>query len=124
MSAGSAAAATAINSFLHECSDIQRQACSLADAAIVAATAESVSNFWVKSQSSAAALAAEAAAQLPAQGPDKNHPGDQEHLQRPGIVNQSLPRTTHHTLHGMTSLISYARVSTAEQNPAHHSDVT
>jgi hypothetical protein len=71
VSAGSAAAATAINSFLHECSDIQRQACSLADAAIVAATAGSVSNFWVKSQSSAAALAAEAAAQLPAQGPDK-----------------------------------------------------
>jgi hypothetical protein len=25
---------------------------------------------------------------------------------------------------GITSLISYARVSTAEQNPAHHSDVT
>jgi hypothetical protein len=28
------------------------------------------------------------------------------------------------TLRGITSLISYARVSTAEQNPAHHSDVT
>ena len=66
-----AAAATAIDTFRHECSEIGAQANSLAKAAIVAATATSVSDFWTKSESSAAAFASEAAALLPAHGPDK-----------------------------------------------------
>lgn len=69
--ASAAAAATAINTFLHECSEIGKHANSLAEAAIVAATAKSVSTFWTKSESSAAAFVSEAAAMLPAQGPDK-----------------------------------------------------
>ena len=69
--ASAAAAATAINAFLHECSEIGTQAHSVAQAAIVAAAAKNVSDFWAKSQSHAAAFASEAAAQLPAQGPDK-----------------------------------------------------
>ncbi len=69
--ASAAAAAAAIGSFRHECSEISAHASSLATAGIVAATAKSVSDFWVKSQSSAAAFAAETAALLPAHGPDK-----------------------------------------------------
>lgn len=69
--ASAAAAATAIDTFLHECSEIGTQANSLDKAAIVAATAKSVSDFWTKSESYAAAFASEAAALLPAQGPDK-----------------------------------------------------
>jgi hypothetical protein len=69
--ASAAAAATAVDTFLHECSDIGTQATSFATAALVAATAESVWDFWAKSESSAAALASEAAALLPAQGPAK-----------------------------------------------------
>jgi hypothetical protein len=69
--ASAAAAATAIDAFLHECSDIGTRANSVAQAAIVAATAKNISDFWAKSQSYAAAFASEAAAQLPAQGPDK-----------------------------------------------------
>ena len=40
-------------------------------AAILAATARSVSDFWAKSESNAAALASEVAAELSALGPDK-----------------------------------------------------
>ena len=69
--ASAAAAATAIDAFVHECSEIGRHANSLAKEAIVAATAKSVSDFWAKSESSAAAFASEAAALLPDQGPDK-----------------------------------------------------
>lgn len=69
--ASAAAAATAINTFRDECSKIGRQANSLAKEAIVAATAKDVSNFWAKSESSAAAFASEAAALLPDQGPDR-----------------------------------------------------
>ncbi len=66
-----AAAATAIDTFRHECSEIGAQANSLTQAALVAATATSVSDFWTKSESAAAAFASEAAALLPARGPDK-----------------------------------------------------
>jgi hypothetical protein len=66
-----AAAATAIDTFRHECSEIGAQANSLTQAALVAATATSVVDFWTKSESSAAAFASEAAALLPAHGPDK-----------------------------------------------------
>ncbi len=69
--ASAAAAATAIHTFLHECSEIGAHANSLAKAAIAAATAKSVSAFWTRSESSAAASVSEAAAMLPAQGPDK-----------------------------------------------------
>ena len=69
--ASAAAAATAIDTFRHECSVIGAQAKSLTKAAIVAATATSVSNFWTTSESSAAAFVAEIAALLPTQGPDK-----------------------------------------------------
>lgn len=69
--ASAAAAATAIDTFRHECSEIGTQATSLAKAAIIAATATSVLDFWAKSESSAAAVASEAAALLPAQGPDE-----------------------------------------------------
>lgn len=69
---GSAAAATtAIDTFRDECSTLGTQVGSSAKAAIVAATAASVSDFWAKSESLAAALASEAASLLPAQGPDR-----------------------------------------------------
>jgi hypothetical protein len=63
-----AAAASAINIFLDKCSHIGRPATSLGEAAILAATARSVSDFWAKSESNAAALASEAAAELSALG--------------------------------------------------------
>jgi hypothetical protein len=66
-----AAAATAIDTFRDECSELGTQATSSTKAAILAATAKSVSDFWAKSESLAAALASEAASQLPAQGPNK-----------------------------------------------------
>ena len=65
------AAASAINIFLDKCSHIGRPATSLGEAAILAATARSVSDFWAKSESNAAALASEVAAELSALGPDK-----------------------------------------------------
>jgi hypothetical protein len=64
-----ATAAIAIDTFRGECLELGTQATSSAKAAILAATAKSVSDFWVKSESFAAALASEAASQLPAQGP-------------------------------------------------------
>ncbi len=69
--ASAAAAAAAIGTFLHECSEIGTHANSLAKEAIVAATAKNVSDFWAKSESSAAAFVSEAAALLPDQGPDQ-----------------------------------------------------
>ncbi|HEX8769362.1 MAG TPA: hypothetical protein VF711_01195 [Acidimicrobiales bacterium] len=69
--ASAAAAATAIGTFRDECSEIARQANSLAKEAIIAATATSVSDFWAKSESSATAFTSEAAALLPDQGPDQ-----------------------------------------------------
>ncbi len=69
--ASASAAATAIEVFLHKCSEIGTHATSLANAAIVGAIAKSVSAFWTKSESSASAFASEAAAMLPALGPDK-----------------------------------------------------
>ena len=63
-----AAAATAIDAFLHECSEISRRAGSGDTAAITVATAQSVSTFWTSSESSASALVSEAAAMLPDQG--------------------------------------------------------
>ena len=69
--ASAAAAATVIDTFLHKCSEIGKQANSLAKEAIVAATAKNVAEFWAKSESSAAAFASEAAALLPDLGPDK-----------------------------------------------------
>jgi hypothetical protein len=69
--ASAAAAAIAIDTFLHECSEIGTQANSLAKAAIVAAIAKDVSDFWAKSESAAAAFVSEAAALLPDQGPDQ-----------------------------------------------------
>ncbi len=66
-----AAAATAINTFRHECFEIGKRATSLAQAAIVAATVTSVSGFWATSESAAAASVSEAAALLPAHGRDK-----------------------------------------------------
>ena len=68
--ASAAAAATAIDAFLHECSEVSARASSMDTAAIVAATAKSVSTFWTNSESSASALVSEAAAMLPAQGFD------------------------------------------------------
>jgi hypothetical protein len=65
------AAASAVDVFLGKCFHIGRPATSLAEAAILAATARSVSDFWATSESSAAALASEAAAELSALGPDK-----------------------------------------------------
>jgi hypothetical protein len=65
------AAASAVDVFLGKCFHIGRPATSLAEAAILAATARSVSAFWATSESSAAALASEAAAELSALGPDK-----------------------------------------------------
>ena len=69
--ASAAAAATAIGTFRDECSEIGTQANSLAKKAIAAATAKDVSDFWAKSESSAAAFVSEAAALLPDQGPDQ-----------------------------------------------------
>jgi hypothetical protein len=69
--ASAAAAATAIDTFLHKCSEIGKQANSLAKEATVAATAKNVAEFWAKSESSAAAFSSEAAALLPDQGPNK-----------------------------------------------------
>ncbi|MDQ4010148.1 MAG: hypothetical protein M3228_05485 [Actinomycetota bacterium] len=69
--ASAAAAAAAIDTFRDECSAIRTQANSLAKAATVVAASRHVSDFWTKSESSAAAFASEAAALLPAQGPDK-----------------------------------------------------
>jgi hypothetical protein len=69
--ASAAAAATAIDAFRHECSEIARQANSFANRAIVAATTGCVLGYWAKSESSAVAFASEAAALLPAQGLDK-----------------------------------------------------
>ncbi len=66
-----AAATTAIDTFRCECSIIGTQTNSLTKAAIATATATSVSDFWTKSESYAAAFMAEAAALLPAHGPDK-----------------------------------------------------
>jgi hypothetical protein len=66
-----AAAATAINTFRRECSEIGAQANSLAKAAIAAAANKIVSDFWIKSESYAAAFSSEKAALLPARGPDK-----------------------------------------------------
>jgi hypothetical protein len=65
------AAATAVHTFCDDCAALGTQTSSLAQAAILAATATSVSDFWAKSESLAAALASEAASQLPAQGPDE-----------------------------------------------------
>ena len=69
--ASAAAAATAIGTFRDECSEIGTQANSLAKKAIAAATAKDVSDFWAKSESSAAAFVSVAAALLPDQGPDQ-----------------------------------------------------
>jgi hypothetical protein len=66
-----AAAATAIDTFRAECTEIRTHATSSTTVAIVAATAHSVADFWIKSESSAAAFVSEAAALLPAHGPDK-----------------------------------------------------
>jgi hypothetical protein len=66
-----AATTTAIDTFRKECSELATRATSTAKAALLAAPAASVWDFWGTSESVAAALAAEAAAQLPAQGPDK-----------------------------------------------------
>jgi hypothetical protein len=65
------AATTAITTFRRECSAIGAQANSSAKAAIAAVAAQIVSDFWVKSESYAAAFASEEAALLPARGPDK-----------------------------------------------------
>ena len=65
------AAATAIDTFRAACSEAGAHTTSPAKAALHAATATSVSDFWATSESVAAALAAEAASQLPAQGRDK-----------------------------------------------------
>jgi hypothetical protein len=69
--AAAAAATTAIDAFRAECSVIGGQANSLTKAAIATAIATSVSDFWTKSESRAAAFIAEVAALLPARGPDK-----------------------------------------------------
>ncbi|MBV8542028.1 MAG: hypothetical protein JO364_00550 [Pseudonocardiales bacterium] len=69
--ASAAAAATAIDTFRHECSEFGARATSSTRAAILAATAKNVSEFWAKSESLVAASASEAASQLPAQGLDK-----------------------------------------------------
>ncbi len=69
--AAAAAATTAIDTFRCECSIIGTQTNSLTKAAIATATATSVSDFWTKSESYAAAFMAEVAALLPAHGPDK-----------------------------------------------------
>ncbi|MFN2533743.1 MAG: hypothetical protein ABR528_00645 [Pseudonocardiaceae bacterium] len=52
--ASAAAAATAIDTFRHECSQIATQTNSLAKAAIVSAIAKSIWDFWAKSESCAA----------------------------------------------------------------------
>jgi len=65
-----AAATAAIDTFRHECSEIGAQA-TLTNAAIADAAAKSVLDFWIKSESYAAAFASEEAALLPAHGPDK-----------------------------------------------------
>jgi hypothetical protein len=69
--AAAAAAATAIETFRRECSEIRAQANSSVKAAIAAAAAKIVSDFWIRSESYAAAFASEEAALLPARGPDK-----------------------------------------------------
>jgi hypothetical protein len=61
-------AAAAIHTFRDECSALGAQATSSTRAAILAATATSVSDFCAKSESLASALASEVASQLPAQG--------------------------------------------------------
>jgi hypothetical protein len=66
-----AAAATAMDAFRHECSGLSAQADSSTKVAIVAATAESLTDFWANLESSAAAVVSETAALLPTQGPDK-----------------------------------------------------
>ena len=69
--ASAAAATTAIDTFRSECSAICTQTNSLTKAAITTATATSISDFWTKSESRAAAFVAEVAALLPTRGPDK-----------------------------------------------------
>ena len=66
-----AAAATALDAFRKECSELRTRATSSAKPALLAAIATSVSDSGVKSEDVEAALAAEAASLLPAQGPDK-----------------------------------------------------
>jgi hypothetical protein len=65
-----AAAATAVDTFRVECTEIRARHL-VDDRAIVAATAYSVAGFWINSESSAAAFVSEVAALLPAHGPDK-----------------------------------------------------
>jgi hypothetical protein len=69
--ASASAAATAIDTFRRECSEIGAQANSFAKAAITAAVDKIVSDFWIRSESYAAAFASEKAALLPAHGTDK-----------------------------------------------------
>lgn len=77
-----AAANAAIDTFRTECSPTRRRATSMADAAVVDATTTNVSRFWANEESATSAFASEAAALLPAQGPDetiqsiKNHCGE------------------------------------------------
>ncbi|MGH3670829.1 MAG: hypothetical protein ACRDSH_09345 [Pseudonocardiaceae bacterium] len=65
-----AAATTAIDTFRATCSEFGTHTRSSAKAALLAATATNVSDFWATSESVTAALASEAASQLPTHGPD------------------------------------------------------
>lgn len=90
-----AAAATAIDIFRDECSALGAQANSSAKAAILAAAATSVLDFWAKSESLAAALASEAAAQLPAQGPDNTtHAINKIYSNRASSINRYFEQLT------------------------------
>jgi hypothetical protein len=68
--AAAAAAATAIATFRRECSALGAQANSLEGSNCCCAD-KIVSDFWVKSESYAAAFASEEAVLLPARGPGK-----------------------------------------------------
>jgi hypothetical protein len=93
--AAAAAAATAINTFRHECSEIGAQTNSLAVAAIVAATAKIVSDFWIKSESCATAVASEKAALLPAHGPDKTAQAIKNtYTDRTSLINRYFEQLT------------------------------
>ena len=90
-----AAAATAIDTFRNECSALSTQASSPAKAAVLAATATGVSDFWAKSESLAAALASEVASQLPAQGADKSTEAlDNIYSNRASSINRYFEQLT------------------------------
>ncbi len=96
------AAATAVDTFRHDCSEIGAQANSLAQAAIVQLPPPA---SWTSGPSQRAPQLPSPLRQRPCSRPTdrQDHPGDHEYLQRPGIVDQpplrASPQLTRPILH-------------------------